>query len=54
MNRQAAIWWGAVIGGTVGGFIPDLWHAGVFSLWGVAFATIGGLGGIWLAIRATG
>ena len=40
---------GAIVGSTVGGFIPSLWHASMFSVWGVILSTIGGVVGIWAA-----
>ncbi len=45
------IWFGMVIGSTVGGFVPMLWHAGMFSLSAIILSTIGGLLGIWVAFR---
>jgi hypothetical protein len=47
MNRKSAIWLGVVIGSTVGGFIPSLWSAGLFSLSGVFLTALGGFAGIW-------
>jgi len=48
---KKAIWIGVFVGSTIGGFIPSLWHAGMFSFWGILFSTIGGLAGIWAAWR---
>jgi len=39
------------VGTTLGGFVPDLWHAGMFSLWGVVFGVVGGVAGLWLGVR---
>ena len=39
------------VGGTIGGFIPSLWGAGAFSMWGVVMSGVGGLAGIWLVHR---
>jgi hypothetical protein len=41
------IWIGATVGGTIGGWIPNLWHASMFSMWGLVLSTVGGLVGIW-------
>jgi hypothetical protein len=41
------IWLGAIVGSTLGGFLPALWHASMFSVSGLLFSTIGGLVGIW-------
>lgn len=51
MSDKALIYIGAAIGGTIGGFVPGLWHAGVLSGWGILFEGIGGLVGIWLAYQ---
>jgi len=37
------------IGGTVGGFIPELWHANWLSAWGIITSGVGALVGLWLA-----
>jgi hypothetical protein len=50
MSRRA-IWVGAFLGSTIGGCVPSLWHAGLFSLWGIALSTVGGIAGIWVAWR---
>lgn len=42
------IYLGAGVGGTLGSFIPALWNAGIFSLWGILFSIIGGAVGVWL------
>jgi hypothetical protein len=48
MTDKKMIWIGIVVGSTLGGMIPSLWHASMFSLWGLFFSTLGGLAGIWL------
>jgi hypothetical protein len=40
------IWIGAFVGGTLGGLLPCLWHASMFSMSGLLFSTMGGLAGI--------
>jgi predicted MFS family arabinose efflux permease len=50
MSRKA-IWIGVIVGSTIGGCVPSLWHASVLSVSGVVFSTIGGLAGIWAARR---
>jgi uncharacterized membrane protein YeaQ/YmgE (transglycosylase-associated protein family) len=39
------------IGSIVGSYIPVLWHAGFFSLSGIAFGLIGAFVGIWVAFK---
>lgn len=51
MTPKALYFLGAGVGGTIGGFIPDLWHAGAFSPWGILLSTIGGIAGIWFVYR---
>ena len=46
---RGSIWLGLTIGSTLGGMVPALWHASMFSLWGVVFSTAGGIVGIWAA-----
>lgn len=50
MNRKA-MWIAVVVGSTLGGCVPSLWHASAFSLWGVIFSALGGFVGIWIAWR---
>ena len=51
MNSKSLYVIGATVGGVIGGMVPDLWHAGTFSMWGVVFSTIGGMVGIWAVYR---
>ena len=48
MNSKPIIMVGAVIGSTLGGLIPSLWHASWLSFSGLFFSTAGGIVGIWL------
>ncbi len=41
----------AFVGLTVGGFVPELWGAGAFSLSSVAFSVLGGAAGVWFGAR---
>ena len=47
MGAKQMVWIGAIVGSTLGGLLPGLWHASMFSMWGFVFSTIGGLAGIW-------
>lgn len=53
MDSKRVIWMGATVGSVVGGFVPSLWHASMFSMWGLVFSTVGGIAGIWLGWRIT-
>ncbi len=39
------------IGGAIGGLIPELWGAGLFSLSSVLFTALGGFAGIYVGYR---
>jgi hypothetical protein len=40
-----------LLGMTVGGFVPEAWGAGTFSLSSLLFSAIGGVAGIWVGAR---
>lgn len=48
MNPKPLITIGVIVGSTLGGLIPGLWHAGFLSFSGIIFSTLGGIAGIWL------
>jgi hypothetical protein len=50
---KKAIWFGMFVGSTVGGSVPLLWHASMFSFSSVLLSAVGGLAGIWAAHRLT-
>jgi len=39
------------VGSTLGGLLPMLWHASVFSVSSVLLSTVGGVAGIWAVYR---
>ncbi len=41
----------ALVGSTVGSFVPELWGESSISLASVLFALIGGVAGIWFGVR---
>lgn len=43
---KGVVWTGAIIGGVIGGAIPSLWGAGLFSAWSIVLSTVGGVLGI--------
>jgi len=51
MSTKRLIWIGSIVGSFVGGLIPGLWHASMFSMWGLVLSTIGGIVGIWAGWR---
>jgi hypothetical protein len=42
---------GVIIGGGIGGYLPSLFGADYFSLWGILGSAIGGILGIWLIYK---
>jgi predicted MFS family arabinose efflux permease len=49
---RSTIWLGIFIGSTVGGFIPELWGAGMLSYSGVLLSGLGACVGLWFGSRA--
>lgn len=39
------------IGSIIGGYVPSLWDANLFSLSSIIFTAIGGFAGIWLGYK---
>ena len=48
---KRAMWFGMFIGSTIGGMVPMLWHASLFSVSAVLLSTVGGVAGIWAVHR---
>ena len=42
-----------VVGSTIGGLIPNLWGASIFSFSSMLFGTAGGILGIYVAFKMT-
>jgi hypothetical protein len=40
-----------LIGMTVGGFVPEAWGAGAFSVSSLLFGALGGVASVWLGAR---
>jgi hypothetical protein len=51
MEQKKLIMVGMTIGSIIGGYIPELWDAGIFSMSGVVFSAIGGFVGIWIGYK---
>ncbi|MFA6897071.1 MAG: hypothetical protein WCQ96_02190 [Patescibacteria group bacterium] len=45
------IWLFLSIGSFIGGYLPSLWGAGMFSFSSIIFSTIGGLAGVWVGYK---
>lgn len=50
-ERSRLIWLGLFVGSGVGGYIPALWGADMFSISSVIGSALGGIAGIWLGFR---
>ncbi len=51
MNTKSLVWIGAFVGSTIGGFIPDLWGAGLFSFSSILLSSLGAILGIYLGFK---
>lgn len=51
MSSKSVIWIGMTIGSFIGGIIPNLWGASMFSMSSVFLTALGGIAGIWLGFR---
>ncbi len=51
MPSRSLIWIGILIGSTIGGFIPELWGAELFSYSSLLLSGIGAFLGIWIALK---
>jgi hypothetical protein len=45
------IYGSVLIFSTIGGYIPSLWGAGFFSVWGILGGIVGTAAGIWIALK---
>jgi len=50
---KQAVWIGMLVGSTIGGMIPNLWGASVFSFSSILFGAVGGILGIYAAFTMT-
>ena len=46
---KKSVWAGMVIGSTLGGLVPNLWGAGLFSFSAIFLSAVGGILGIYVA-----
>jgi ABC-type antimicrobial peptide transport system permease subunit len=53
MQSKSHIWLGAAVGSMFGGMVPNLWHAGYFSISGIVFSALGAIFGIWVMFKLT-
>ena len=48
---KALLYASVLIFSTIGGYIPSLWHAGLFSISGIIGGIVGTAVGIWVAVK---
>jgi predicted MFS family arabinose efflux permease len=48
---QSRIWFGILIGSTIGGFIPELWGSDMISYSSVLFSAAGAFAGLWFGYK---
>ena len=48
---RSRIWLGIFVGSTIGGFIPELWDAGLMSYSSVLLSGIGAFVGLWIGYK---
>lgn len=53
MDRRV-VWLFVAASSTVGGFAPEVWGGSAFGLASLALACLGGLAGLWFAVKLTG
>jgi hypothetical protein len=51
MQSRSFIWIGVFVGSTIGGLIPGLWGAGVFSYSSVLLSGAGAFVGLWIGLK---
>jgi len=51
MQSTSLVWIGLAVGSTIGGFIPELWGASLFSFSSIWLSGLGGIVGIWAGFK---
>lgn len=51
MRSNPLVWIGLFIGSTIGGMVPDLWGAGLFSFSSIILSSVGALIGIYVGFK---
>jgi hypothetical protein len=51
---RRVIWIFVAVGSTVGAVLPEAWGASAFGATSLALGCLGGVAGLWLAVRLTG
>ena len=48
---KTVIWFGVFVGSSLGGYLPTLFGAEMFSVWGILGSTAGGVVGVFAGIK---
>lgn len=51
MDLKKLCWIGAIVGSSIGGYLPVLWGGEMLSLTGLVCSMFGGFAGIWVGYR---
>jgi len=51
MSLKAAVWIGVILGSIIGGYIPSIFGASLFSYWGILTSGLGSIIGIFIAVK---
>ncbi len=51
MQSKQLIWIGMAVGSTIGGLIPDIWGADIFSISSIIFSGAGAIAGIYVGFK---
>ncbi len=54
MDSRKLMWIMALVGSAVGGYVPTLWGAPVFSLTSIFFSSVGAIAGVWFVFKMSG
>jgi hypothetical protein len=48
---KTVVWFGVLVGSALGGYVPSLFGAEMFSMWGLLGSTVGGVAGVFIGIK---
>jgi hypothetical protein len=51
VQKNPLIWAGLFVGSTLGGMVPSLWGADIFSMSSLLFSTLGAFAGIYVGFK---
>jgi hypothetical protein len=51
MGKKTLIWVGMLLGSVIGGIVPSIWGAEIFSVSSVLMTGAGAIAGIWIAYK---